>query len=219
MENFQQKTRELQKVIETEITAMDQKYKSGPPLYFYEQVLKCRKTEKKVSVFLENEKNVEYIYAALTAWDMNSRAAKMQYFTDFRKSLVDNSDLFTGIENTATSLLQCDPETLKDYFEQVYNKLAIMISGGRLVSTSKVLHFLFPDLVMPMDRTNTLNYFYNNETEGYERFWEIFEFSYAFAQETKETIDWKSIIGKSKWNTTIPKIIDNAIILKMTGGK
>jgi hypothetical protein len=30
-----------------------------------------------------------------------------------------------------------------------------------------------------------------------------------------ENIDRNKIIGKNEWNTTIPKIIDNAIILKM----
>ena len=63
-----------------------------------------------------------------------------------------------------------------------------------------------------MDRTNTLQYFYNNTGESFTRFWEIFEFSYHFA---KKNIEWTKIINTGKWNTTIPKIIDNAIILKM----
>ena len=32
-----------------------------------------------------------------------------------------------------------------------------------------------------------------------------------------EDIEWNKIIEKKKWNTTIPKTIDNAIILKMQG--
>jgi hypothetical protein len=65
---------------------------------------------------------------------------------------------------------------------------------------------------MPMDRTNTLEYFYNNTGESVNKFLEILEFSYKL---TKEEIEWKKYLNKGKWNTTIPKIIDNAIILKM----
>ena len=212
MENIPQRINELKETIESKILLIDQKYRFGPSLYFYEKIIECRKKEKNIISFLNNDKNIEYIYSTLVAWDMNSRGAKMKYYTDFKQSIVNNSNVFINIENLSINLLNVNFDKIITLLENVYKKLDIMYTNSRLVSTSKTLHFLFPDLIMPMDRMNTLQYFYNNTGESLKRFLEIFEFSYHFA---KENIRWNDIMNNGKWNTSIPKIIDNAIILKM----
>lgn len=212
MENASQKIEELRKVIETKIVTFDQKYRVGPSLYFYEKVLSCRKDNRNINQFLHNENNIEYLYSALLAWDMNSRGAKMKYFTDFKQAIINNSKYFTEIEKNANNIFDVNIDSILECFTNIYKNLEIMDTDSKLVSTSKLLHFLFPDLMMPMDRTNTLQYFYGNTGESLKRFLEIFKFAYSIA---KENINWENIVGKTKWNTSVPKIIDNAIILKM----
>ena len=84
-----------------------------------------------------------------------------------------------------------------------------MNSKGRLVSNSKIMHFILPHLVMPMDRKNTLMFFYNNTGESKNKFLEIFESSWYIAKRMN-----LSYYLDDDWNRTIPKIIDNAIIAK-----
>jgi hypothetical protein len=212
MDNINIKVIEIKETIEKFVLQMDQKYRFGPSIYFYEKVHSIRKSTDNITLFLNEEKNIEYLYSTLLAWDMNSRGAKMRYFTDFKKSILDNIEYFKNIEKISTNIMNVKIYEISEYLKNIYNNLNIMYTDSKLVSTSKLLHFLFPDLIMPMDRTNTLKYFYNNTGESSYKFLEILEFSQKVSN---ENIDWDKYIYKSKWNTTIPKIIDNAIILKM----
>jgi hypothetical protein len=60
-----------------------------------------------------------------------------------------------------------------------------------------------------MDRNNTLTYFYGNTGESENKYLEIFKFSYEL---TKSNPNFMSLLDNN-WNTSIPKMIDNAIIL------
>jgi len=73
------------------------------------------------------------------------------------------------------------------------------------------MHFILPDLIMPIDRKNTLNFFYGNAAELENYFTRIFSYSYEIAHR----IDLQSF-PDSTWNQSVPKIIDNAIISKMS---
>jgi len=85
-----------------------------------------------------------------------------------------------------------------------------MKTSGRLVSNSKVMHFVLPDLVMPMDRENTLRFFFGNTGESPSRFLDIMDCSYHVARK----IDLRRFLDK-KWNQSITKVVDNAIISAM----
>ena len=84
-----------------------------------------------------------------------------------------------------------------------------MKTRGKLVSNSKLLHFLLPNMFMPMDRKNTLSYFYGNTGESKNKYIEIIELSYEIMRMPE---NWEGYLD-NRWNTTVPKMIDNAIIL------
>jgi len=60
-----------------------------------------------------------------------------------------------------------------------------------------------------MDGANTLQYFYGNANESTDKYIEIIELSYEIIGMNE---NWWKYLDKG-WNTTIPKMIDNAIIL------
>ena len=148
------------------------------------------------------------LYATLVSWDMNSRGAKMKYFTEFRASILSSLRQLSELEvwersgnlNSTTSML---------ILRNVYDSLNLMKSGGKLVSNSKLLHFLFPNSYMPMDRNNTLFYFYGNTGESPNKYAEIIELSFEIMNMAE---NWGTYLD-SNWNRTVPKMIDNAIIL------
>lgn len=67
-----------------------------------------------------------------------------------------------------------------------------MKTGGKLVSNSKLLHFLFPSLLMPMDRANTLSDFYRNAGESINKFIEITKFCFEI---TNMPENWENYLG------------------------
>jgi hypothetical protein len=213
IENIQVKKGEIIDIINNKINLIDSKYRKGKSLDRYKTVLNNRRIEKNVQKYLYNENYLSDIYKTLEAWDMNKRGAKLNKLSEIKSSVKDNIKYFIELENLGANILNINLEEIKPIVKKLYNNLDIMKSNSKLVSFSKTLHFIFPHLFMPMDRKNTLNFFYSNSTtESFNKYYEIFMFCNSI---THENIDWNKIIGKNEWNTTIPKIIDNAIILKM----
>jgi hypothetical protein len=90
-----------------------------------------------------------------------------------------------------------------------------LVANGKpkLVTFSKTLHFFLPDLVVPIDRKYTLQFFYGStyvpksDQKQFQRFMEI-EQQYLKLQ---SNIDFSKFID-DKWNLNIPKTLDNLII-------
>lgn len=178
---FERKINELIESIPELIKNFD--YRKGPDLYFYKRTMESRRSKSLNELFDESDRFVELIYATLVAWDMNSRGAKMKYFDEFKTSILKNKERFMQLTHYKLEALQGGTiGEVKMRLGQIYNNMHVMVSGGKLVSNSKVIHFILPDLVMPMDRQNTLNFFFGNTNESESYFLRIFGFSYEIAK-------------------------------------
>ncbi len=208
--NRTHKRDEIITTIKKRISEINERYRTGPDLYFYRRLMKLRGFSNSVESFLRDDYHIEILYATLVSWDMNSRRAKMKYFDEFKGNILSCLDLFKKIEKLERSSA-IDVNELKSILRDTYKSLNLMKTGGRLVSNSKLLHFLFPNLLMPMDRTNTLSYFYGNTGESLNRYIEIIEFSLEIINMPEK---WENYLD-DRWNSTVPKMIDNAIILLM----
>jgi hypothetical protein len=172
----ERRIKSIVRIIRSHISEFDRFYRKGPSLYFYEQVIKQRSRYENVQAFLRNKSNVELLYSTLVSWDMNSRGAKLKYFDDFMSNLntclphlvsLDSRFKRSGYSKEAYPLIGI-----------IYMNLDIMDSRGRLVSNSKMMHFLFPGRPMPMDGRHTLKYFFNNSSESIHKYLESIDFSF-----------------------------------------
>lgn len=183
------------------------KYREGPELYFYKRVISEVKNNN-LSNLLKNDYFIELIYATLVSWDMNTRRAKMTYFDTFKEQIKQNME---GIIELSKYKLNELTEKQFNIFQKkimnIYSNLNVMKSRSKLVANSKILHFLLPNLIIPIDRNNTLMFFYSNKNASDNKFRQILRYSYEISKRVE--------FGKyfdNKWHTTIPKMIDNAII-------
>lgn len=202
------KIEQIVATIKTRISEINERYRNGPDLYFYKRLNQLRHNSNSIESFLRNDYHIEILYATLVSWDMNSRGAKMKYFDEFKESVLSCLNQFKQLENFEENV-STDSIRLMSTLRNTYEKLSLMKTGGRLVSNSKLLHFLFPKLCMPMDRMNTLSYFYGNTGESVNKYMEIIEFSYEIINMPE---NWDNYLDNN-WNATVPKMIDNAIIL------
>ena len=182
-------------------------YRQGPDLYFYKRVTDLRKRHPLKKLFNDSY-FFELLYATLTAWDMNARGAKMKYFDEFKKNILKNQILFEELDNLKLSQVN-NKQFLqaKKKIEELYEGLHLMKTEGKLVSNSKIMHFILPDLIMPMDRQNTLIFFFGNTMESRAKFLKIIDSSWLISKQ----LDLSKFLD-DEWNRSIPKIIDNAII-------
>jgi hypothetical protein len=108
-------------------------------------------------------------------------------------------------------------ESQKGTIKKLFNELELVDTKTPLVTFSKTLHFILPNLIAPIDRKYTLRFFYGKNPEGcftsrqkqFDVFWKIeMEFS-KYAQKQKELSSFVEVNG---WNRSIPKVLDNAVI-------
>ena len=196
-------------IITTQIAQINVVYRGGPSLYFYHRILDLRNQHTAVDAFLRSDICIEILYATLVSWDMNSRGAKMKDFEDFKNNLQSNIPAFQAVEAAARAFTWVNRNAVVQSLSALYDLLALMQTNGKLVSNSKALHFVFPALCPPMDRTNTLQKLYRNTAESKNKFLEILEFTYDIIgaiQNPHQYLD-------HQWNTFETKLVDNAIIL------
>lgn len=197
---------QVARIIQTNITRINAIYRSGPSLYFYKRIRELREQHTLVGHFLSRDMCVEILYATLVSWDMNSRAAKMKDFSDFKQNLLDNLPAFQAVEH---ALAANNPAKAVESLLLLYDDLNLMKSYSNLVSNSKCLHFVFPSLCLPMDGANTLTKLYGNTSESRNKFRELIDFANDVLTATKNPKQYLD----DGWNTCEMKLVDNAIIL------
>lgn len=157
------------------------------------------------------------LYAVLATWGMDNirGGPKLVEFQDFKSSIKENSSRIEELEQfRLCDLDESKKEEVKSKLVILFKNLNVMETGLRLVGVSKTLHHLLPDLVPPIDKTYTLKFFYGNteynKSNEVQKFEEIFDGFYTICRNLNLT-DAGLKKGK-KWDTSIPKLIDNAII-------
>lgn len=191
--------------------------RGSPDFFFYNRVINERKKHETIDNFLACKYCLELLYATLLAWGMNPYSSyiygsKMKSFEDFCYNITKHCQPhLTNIECTYHRISNRNNiyNELNDDLKVCFEKMNVMNTSKTLVSNSKILHFLFYDLLMPMDNEYTLRYFYDKAIDSIDTYMEVLKVSFDIRC---EITDWDSR-RDDKWNVSIPKIIDNAIIL------
>lgn len=193
----------------------------GPSGYFYMKVIRKRRVSKKLEELLENNNYIEYLYATLATWGMHrmDKNTRMADFPLFKKSILDNKAIFSKLSQIF--IKKVDLDEIKEDVLKVFKNLKVMArdNAPRLVANSKIMHFILPDLIPPVDRGQILYFYFgkiNSKGNKYipsirneeEVFWEVLMTAQRIAKELN--LNENDLQGN--WNASIPKIIDNAII-------
>jgi|GEM_PF-5077393 len=105
---------------------------------------------------------IENVYYTLVQWNMNSRGAKLLDKEVFRNNLL-------AAKSTIDKLLTYNfsdfadnqkKNEITDIVVELFDNLELT-QNSKFVTLSKTLHFLLPQLMVPMDRTYTANYFHD----------------------------------------------------------
>jgi hypothetical protein len=168
---------------------------------------------------IKNDDFCKILYRTLETWNMNQRGAKLNEIEIVKESIKLHEpyliDLYNNKLDSINSLEDNNGRKIIRDLDFVFCHLEIMKSKRRIVGVSKAMHFLLPDLVMPIDSTYTMPYFYgsnkyNEKAEKeFQTFLDIFTKTHNIVKNLKLT---HNDVDGDKWNTSVPKLIDNAII-------
>jgi hypothetical protein len=187
---------------------------SGPSIYFHKKVIEKIRNSERYEQLLEDNPFFEYIYATLASWGMHKmgdKGAKMVEYNEFKESIRSNKRTLLDLAKFKLELIPEEQvDQVRQKLKEVFSSLRVTEGEATLVGNSKTLHHLLPDLVTPIDRQHILRFFYNNtniDHKDEEIFLRLFDQFRCIAHSLKlEELTFEG------FNTSIPKIIDNAII-------
>ncbi len=192
-----------------------------PGNYLYNLLLTKR---SKIDIF--SDEYLELVYTTLIAWNMNGRGAKLNDIDLFKKSIRENKIQIVKLKEYRLEKIGEDMEKVFDIVEFLFENLDLVGKSwtgnkikSKLVTFSKTLHFLLPELIVPIDRRYTLDFFYSDKTvptdndskKNNHKQMKIFKELYLKFCEIAKTYELEKY-KDNRWNLNVPKIIDNAII-------
>jgi hypothetical protein len=188
----------------------------SPSFYLYKKIIDKHRFLKNLNALIKDDEFVELIYITLIAWDMNRRSAKLVPFEEFKESVLKNQPILNELYDYRLDFLSInDLDVILDKIEVLFSSLRVMKSKSKIVGVSKTLHFLLPNLIMPIDRKFTLNSLYGNNAysqdvkKEFKTFKEVF---IKFCEISKRLKLSDRDVNNFNWNVSIPKLIDNALI-------
>jgi hypothetical protein len=191
-------------------------YRSGHDLGYYREIIAMHREHNDLEALIENDAFLIKLYETLEQWDMNKRGARLVSFDIFVKSVrFWKRSLVRLYEYKLHEDIESEFSSINEVLEKVFCNLRVMESKRRIVGVSKTLHFLLPDLVMPVDGRYTLEAFYgynkfsNIAKQEFKTFKNIFESTFEIA--TRLDLTPLDVDGV-QWKTSVPKLIDNAVI-------
>lgn len=193
----------------------NKKYRRGDDLKFYRELIAQHRKIADLNTQVASDAFLQKVYATLEKWDMNKRGARLVDLSTMRDSIRFHREYLSELyKYRLEKLSEDDIQELLQQLKVLFCGLKIMATKRRIVGVSKALHFLLPDLVMPVDSTNTMLAFYgynryDDSTEKeFKTYSDIFEKSYTIAKRLKLT---ESDVDGWRWSCSVPKLIDNAI--------
>jgi hypothetical protein len=195
----------------------------GPSLYFHERAIARRRSHASVDALMADDQFFEYVYAVLPAWGMHrmgKQAAKVGEFGDMVTSFRAGASVIAELwDLDIRALSEREAEVVAKRVWLALSSLKVSTSATRIVAGSKALHHVLPDLVPPIDRQYTFQFFTGQRAvnTGDERaFLEWFPYLAEIGRRVRTEID-EALERGGFMATGAAKVIDNAIIGFMQG--
>lgn len=206
--------------------AITQEPFTGPSKYFYLKTLTLRRGHRTFTTLVEDDAYFDAAYATLTAWGMhrmgpnNTKLVDLDVLRTSVRDHVEALDALAGL--TITQIPAGEHADMVRRLWSLVAELQVSKAEARIVANSKLLHYLLPELVPPIDREYTFQFFYGRNMLSIPEdvaFGEILMRLLHIADTNRKDID---LTPRDGWNTTAAKIIDNAIVgyvLAQQGGE
>jgi hypothetical protein len=162
------------------------------------------------SVFCNN------LYRTLQYWGIGQRASVLIPYEAFAEVLASRASEIARLDGITIDDPALDVQQIADQVWQLIDSLGIVVNISKLVPSTKALHHLLPDLIVPVDREYTQTFFglHNPEFQGqYGSQRPVFTNTFATFARIARAAEVNSYVGMGQsWRTSRSKVIDNALV-------
>lgn len=191
---------------------------TGPSVHFHLRSVEEYRTRQDYSNLIKDVTYIEKIYGTLATWGMHRmgpKGAKMGSFNKFYQSVINSTQILEKLNIYQLYNLSDDQiDSISNLLLEAFRTIKVMETQSQLVGNSKALHHLLPDLIPPIDRQYTLNFFYGRPSYQNKNEEAIFLQTFREFWNICQVLDLKEndYFNYGTFSTSIPKLIDNAII-------
>jgi hypothetical protein len=155
---------------------------------------------------------VESLYETLKAWGIGSRRSRLHPLQQFHAALLAAAPNVAALETLRVDAEALDVDNTVEALWKIIDTFKVVENDAQLVAGTKTLHHVLPDLVPSMDREYTQQFFrwHNPQFQYGQR--KCFETAYAALILVARKVDARQYVGTDLWNTSVTKVLDNALV-------
>lgn len=183
-----------------------------PGSFLYRKIVSCKFKDKFNDDFLEK------LYVTMSAWNKDANEGKLKDYSIFADSIKKHKLDFK--ELNTLKLRDLDEwvwEECREILTDLFDNLELVNSKTPIFAFSKLLHLMLPNLIVPINRDCTMQFFYGKTerkfkslNEQYDMFW---FFETIFCEFVKRN-DVSRFVD-DVWIKNIPGVLENAIAGKI----
>jgi hypothetical protein len=159
---------------------------------------------------LESDAFIESLYRTLQAWGIGRRSSHLVPLPTFSWILRGKAQELSSFDGLSISDELAVDEVSGALWHSIEN-LGIVDNNTQIVSGTKTLHHLLPDLVVPFDRKYTQSFFNWHNPEVQYGQSDRFRESFLVFNRIGREVNPGAYVGGG-WNSSRSKVIDNAIV-------
>jgi hypothetical protein len=177
----------------------------------HQETIRLRRELGSAQSALDDEVFLENLYTTLLVWGIGVRASRIAEFEDFVKELRGKGPEICALDGLSIDDGTLDVATVSGRIWKIIDGLAIVSNKTKVVSGTKALHHLLPDLVVPMDRAYTQRFlgWHNPEFQSKQK--EFFRTAFQMFVQIARANNPAQYVG-SGWCTSRTKVLDNALV-------
>ena len=151
------------------------------------------------------------LYATLRAWGIGARGSRLLDRREIAASLEENEAEIAALEAFSLDSASLDAAAISGRIWRLIQSVRLVDNKATLVPSTKALHHLLPDLVVPMDRAYTRPFFGWHGPEFQNHQARCFEHAFAAFHRVAQSVDPRQYVDTG-WNSSLSKVVDNAVV-------
>lgn len=186
-------------------------FKRSDQLKYHIETISLRRKFGSAADAISDEAFIRSLYRTLKAWGIGARASRLVSETEFAARLREKKFELALLDGTTIDDPRVDPTQMGQRLWQIIESLGIVQNNSKIVPGSKALHHILPELVVPIDRAWTQEFFgwHNPEFQYCQA--SCFAIAFSAFVEIARKVNPQQYVG-SGWNSSRTKVIDNAIV-------
>ena len=178
----------------------------------HRRTIELRELRGSAAAAIGDPEFVESLHCTLRAWGIGSRGSKLRALPSFSAALQDSVPAIAALEGFRIDGADLNVDQMIGELWRLIETLKIVDNAAPIVSGTKTLHHILPELVPPMDRAYTQTFFlWHNPQFQYGQS-DCFRKAFGAFVHIARQVNPQQYVGRHPWHTSRTKVLDNAVV-------